>query len=290
MQRISRAPVLSATRSRDSCWITDGLLPWSSFSDLHDFCETPVLRLRERARLDDPDDVADLRLVLLVMRVELGRAAHDLQVLRVRLDRVDPDDDRLVHAARDDDASTLLTPPTRMLGLRHSRDRLALCSTFALRLRVTVALRARQALSFPPNLLRSFGGGLGLGLDFLSRLCLPGRCFFGYCLLGNGFGRRLLCHRLLCHRLLCRRFLSRRLLGLGGRGDRTLRGGHGLLGRLFDLLVLFLVVLFFVSHSSLDSRSLLVQSERSGCGRSRASRASAALCVPGRPLRSESAG
>src|SRR6266566_5388636 len=32
MQRISRAPVLSATRSRDSCWITDGLLPYGSRS------------------------------------------------------------------------------------------------------------------------------------------------------------------------------------------------------------------------------------------------------------------
>src|SRR5437764_7458346 len=104
MQRISRAPVLSATRNRDSCWITDGLLPCgsrrtaaqgvasqgrrersylkgtgatedaarrrpvrpsgpdtcgrrSSFSHLDYLRETPVLRLRERARLDDPDDV-----------------------------------------------------------------------------------------------------------------------------------------------------------------------------------------------------------------------------------------
>src|SRR5712691_3484483 len=139
MQRISRAPVLSATRSRDSCWITDGLLPcgsrpsgpetcgrWSSFSCLHDFREAPVLRLRERTRLDDPDDVANLGLVLLVVSVEPGRAADDLLVLRMRLHRIDPDDDRLVHAARYDDAAALLATAARVLRLGHSRDRFAL--------------------------------------------------------------------------------------------------------------------------------------------------------------------
>src|SRR4051812_42562180 len=126
MQRISRAPVLSATRSRDSCWIMsdpprDGsaslaceaqavqgrrlrsgagararprtpecaadrapemrqLLLGGSLSLLEHFGETPVLRLRERARLDDPYEVADLGRVLLVVRVELGRAANDLLV------------------------------------------------------------------------------------------------------------------------------------------------------------------------------------------------------------------
>src|SRR5919201_96506 len=121
MQRISRAPVLSATRSRDSCWITDGLLQcgprptghrtcgrWSSFSDLQDLGEAPVLRLRQRPRLDDADDVADVRLVLLVVRVELGRPADDLLVLRVCLHRVDTDDDRLVHGIGDDDPASLL--------------------------------------------------------------------------------------------------------------------------------------------------------------------------------------
>src|SRR6185437_1019970 len=72
---------------------------------LHDFGEAPVLRLRERTRLDDAHDVADLRGVLLVVRVELRRTPDDLLVARVRLDRVDLDDDRLVHRARDDDAS-----------------------------------------------------------------------------------------------------------------------------------------------------------------------------------------
>src|SRR5437764_4202189 len=233
MQRISRAPVLSATRNRDSCWITDGHLPcgsrpmaaqgvasqgrrersylkgtnatedaarqrpvrpsgpdtcgrWPSLCDLHDFRQAPVLRLRERAGLDDPDDVADLRLVLLVVSVELGRAPDDLLVLGVRLHRVDPDNDRLVHAARDDDTAPLLAPAARMLRLGQARDRLALGRALALRLRVAVAQGARQALplALRRRLGRSFDCGLGFG-----RLC--GRLGSGLELwlgLGLGFG------------------------------------------------------------------------------------------------------
>src|SRR5207248_952343 len=175
--------------------------------------QAPVLRLRERAGLDDPDDVADLRLVLLVVSVELGRAPDDLLVLGVRLHRVDPDNDRLVHAARDDDTAPLLAPAARMLRLGQARDRLALGRALALRLRVAVALGTRQAL--PLALRRCLGRSFAYGL---------------------GFGRL------------------------------------GLLG-LFDRLVLCLLVLVLVSHSQLDSRSLLVRSGRSGCGRSHASRA-----------------
>src|SRR5262249_36626524 len=189
MQRISRAPVLSATRSRDSCWIT-GRLPWSScppvkgrsgkdagrvrswklrtrlrtqperalqrhagcetrergpslLRNLHDLGKPPVLRLRERARLDDPNDVADLRLVLLVVGVKLRGAPDDLLVLRVRLHGIDPDDDRLVHVAGDHGATAFLAAAARMLGLGHTSDRLALGRPFALRLRVAVTLRAR---------------------------------------------------------------------------------------------------------------------------------------------------
>src|SRR5438045_1464541 len=120
MQRISRAPVLSATRSRDSCWIT-GRPPCRScppaaksergkdagsphrdalqraggcemgggrpslLRHLDDLGQAPALRLGDRARLDDADDVTDLGGVLLVVRVELDRAADDLLVLGVRL-------------------------------------------------------------------------------------------------------------------------------------------------------------------------------------------------------------
>src|SRR5919197_1137836 len=148
MQRISRAPVLSATRSRDSCWITDGLLSygprpsgpdtsdrWSSFSNLDDLGEPPVLRLRERPRLDYADDVADLRLVPLVVRVELHRAPDHLLVARVGARRFDADDDRLVHRRRDDDAAALLPLPALALRLRRPRDRLPRRRLVALRLR-----------------------------------------------------------------------------------------------------------------------------------------------------------
>src|SRR3954454_10674640 len=135
MQRISRAPVLSATRRRDSCWITDGLLScgspdtrgrWSSFRYLDDLGQAPVLRLGQRSRLDDPDDVSHLRLVLLVVGVEPGRAADDLLVLRMRLHGIDAHDDRLVHRARDDHTAALLAAPAGMLGLGLARDRFAL--------------------------------------------------------------------------------------------------------------------------------------------------------------------
>src|SRR5919108_2896843 len=149
MQSSSRAPVLSATRRRDSCWIIG--LP----RRLHDLGQSPVLRLRERARLDDADDVADLRLVALVVRVELRRAANDLLVARVRLDRVHLHHDRLVHRARDDDAAALLAAAALVLGLRQARDRLARLRALALRPRARRALDPRQALALPLRLGRS---------------------------------------------------------------------------------------------------------------------------------------
>src|SRR5215212_728352 len=146
MQRISRAPVLSATRRRDSCWII------GSPSRLHDLGQAPVLRLRERARLDDPDDVADLRLVLFVVGVELGAPPDDLLVARMRLDRVDLDDDRLVARVGDDDAAPLLAAAALGLRLRQARDRLSLRWALPGRLRTLAALRARQPLALPLRL------------------------------------------------------------------------------------------------------------------------------------------
>src|SRR4051812_46085553 len=172
MQSSSRAPVLSATRRRDSCWITgeppgDGspplgcepqarqgrslrsgwtaraqagtqhcaaarapevneLSPGGSPSGLHDLCQPPALRLRQRTGLDDAHDVARLRRVALVVGMELGRAADHLLVARVRAHGLDLDHDRLVHRGRDDDAAALLAPAALVLGLREPRDRLAL--------------------------------------------------------------------------------------------------------------------------------------------------------------------
>src|SRR5579883_3104994 len=133
MQSSSRAPVLSATLRRVSCWII------GSLRLLDDLGQAPVLRLRQRARLDDPHRVADARAVLLVVRVELHRAAHDLLVPRVALDHVDLDDDRLVALVGDDDAAALLPPPALGLGLLGPRDRLARLRRLPLRLRARAA-------------------------------------------------------------------------------------------------------------------------------------------------------
>src|SRR4051794_1855854 len=121
---------------------------------LHDLREAPVLRLRERARLDDPDDVADARGVLLVVRVELARAADDLLVLRVQLGDVDLDDDRLLTLVGDDDAAALLARGRRGLRLRGTRDPLAPGRLLARRLRMLVALGPRQPLLRPLRSLR----------------------------------------------------------------------------------------------------------------------------------------
>src|SRR3979490_2774036 len=103
MQRISLAPVLSATRSRVSAWIIG-----SSLRLLDDLDHAPALQLRQRARLHDAHHVADTGLVALVVDVQPRGGADDLVVLGVRLRRVDADRDGLVHRGRDDDATALL--------------------------------------------------------------------------------------------------------------------------------------------------------------------------------------
>src|SRR4029077_18425142 len=100
--------------------------PAGSLRNLDDLREAPALRLRERPRLDDANDVTDVRAVLLVVCVELDRAPDHLLVLRVRPDRVDLDDDRLVHRIGHDNAAALLAPAAIVLGLLLAGDRLAL--------------------------------------------------------------------------------------------------------------------------------------------------------------------
>src|SRR5947208_2974849 len=85
----------------------------------------PTMRVPRglRPALHDANDVADLGLVLLVVRVQLARAAHDLLVLGMRLGRVDPHGDRLVRLVGDDDAAALLAPAqlarlARLAGVR----------------------------------------------------------------------------------------------------------------------------------------------------------------------------
>src|SRR4029079_14937488 len=81
-----------------------------------------------------------------------------LLVAPVRLHGVDLDHDRLVHRIRDDDPATLLAPAALMLGLRQAGDRAALGGALALRLRVLVALGARQALALRLGCRLGWGG------------------------------------------------------------------------------------------------------------------------------------
>src|SRR3954467_11162992 len=132
MQRISLAPVLSATRSRDSCWITSELLRHAGSLErslaeldsdatpggavdrtallgaLEDLDDPPPLRRRERPRLTDEDEVADAGDVALVVRLDLARSAQDLAVQRVLDAVLDLDDDGLVHLVAADGPAALL--------------------------------------------------------------------------------------------------------------------------------------------------------------------------------------
>src|SRR5204862_2865549 len=98
MQRISRAPELSATLSLDSCWITSALL----LRLLEDLGQAPALRPGDRTGLHHPDQVALARLVARVVRVQGAGAAHDLLVLRMAARDLDLHGDRLVRLAGDD--------------------------------------------------------------------------------------------------------------------------------------------------------------------------------------------
>src|SRR5688572_19362181 len=108
MQSTSRAPVLSATFSRDSCWITLA-------RPLQHFEEAPALRAAERAALDQAHGVARVRVVVLVVRVQRRRGADDLLVHPVLSGRVDPDRDGLVGLVGDDDALAHLQVALRVL-------------------------------------------------------------------------------------------------------------------------------------------------------------------------------
>src|SRR6185436_12354704 len=71
---------------------------------LQHFDEAPALGAAERTALDQADRVADVGLVLLVVRVQRGRRADDLLVHPVLPGHVDADRDGLVGLVGDDDA------------------------------------------------------------------------------------------------------------------------------------------------------------------------------------------
>src|SRR5437016_472463 len=87
------APLLSATSRIDRIWIMALLLdrPRDEPNDL------PALVFRDRAVLHDLDAIADLVLVLLVVRLVVFAVAHVLLVDGVARAPHDFDDDRLVH-------------------------------------------------------------------------------------------------------------------------------------------------------------------------------------------------
>src|SRR5687768_17298635 len=108
MHRISRAPVLSATRSRDSCWITSVSSSASSpepelgrtlalLRSLDDLDDPPALRRRQRPRLHEQNPVTGAAGVALVVGLEPAGAAQDLAVERVLDPVLDDHDDGLVH-------------------------------------------------------------------------------------------------------------------------------------------------------------------------------------------------
>src|SRR3954451_15026568 len=127
MHRISRAPVLSATLSLDSCWIIYGtrLLPGL----LENFDQAPALRARQRPALHHPHHVALVRLIGLVVRVEGVGLPQHLLVETVTADVLEPDGDRLLALAGDDDALADLAGPRFTAWSRLLRGRAALAGS-----------------------------------------------------------------------------------------------------------------------------------------------------------------
>src|SRR6478672_13697116 len=101
MHRICLAPVLSATLSRDSCWIICPVLLLRLLDDLH---HAPALGRAERAGLHQEHAVTDATLVGLVVGLEPHRTPQDLAVERVLYSVRDGDHHGLVHLVADHQA------------------------------------------------------------------------------------------------------------------------------------------------------------------------------------------
>src|SRR3954447_15127210 len=151
MHKISLAPVLSATLSRDSCWIISRSFS-SSFSELseaahHMWCrdlrqvgsllglfehgdQAPALGGAERAGLHDAHAVAHAGLVALVVGLQPDGLAQHLAVQAVLHPVLDRDDDRLVHLVADDEALPDL-PSAPLEGSRDNRLRARLLGCWA---------------------------------------------------------------------------------------------------------------------------------------------------------------
>src|SRR5215470_8819931 len=123
MHSSSRAPLLSATLSRVSCWIIrqapevrrSRSVDEPSAGLLHDLDHPPALVPRQRPDLHDPDQVADRALVALVVGFEAHAVMDDLLVERVALAVGDLDHDGLVHLVRHHAAQAYLARSTLLL-------------------------------------------------------------------------------------------------------------------------------------------------------------------------------
>src|ERR1700733_3878098 len=178
MTRISRAPVLSATRRRVSFWIIGP----ASLRPLDDPNQPPALGPRERTRLAHDHRVADVRVVRLVVGVPGVVGADDRLGGAGARSRVDPHGDRLVGLVRHHDALTrlLATRPVlarklvlghcagnggaRLLARAGPLDSPSLRLALALGEPLGVALLGRQRLLRPwragAGPARPWGGGL----------------------------------------------------------------------------------------------------------------------------------
>src|SRR3979411_516945 len=119
----SFAPLLSATLSRLSCWITGPFLERQRSSGfLHHLDHAPALVLGDRPGLHDAHQIADPALVGLVVRLEVLAALHDLLVERVTATVGHLDHHRLVHLVRDHAPGAYLavSPPRALLHVRHA--------------------------------------------------------------------------------------------------------------------------------------------------------------------------
>src|SRR5262249_26882067 len=76
-----------------------------------DRLDRPALVARQRSRLDETHAVADLALVLLVVRLVALPLLQELVVLLVADEALDDDDDRLVHLVRHHEAFAALATP-----------------------------------------------------------------------------------------------------------------------------------------------------------------------------------
>src|SRR5215831_12575385 len=131
MHKISLAPVLSATLSRDSCWITSTPAPsrrppggpggsWCSLLGLlENPRDAPALGRGQRPGLHQQDPVAHAARVLGVVRLVPLGTADDLAVLRVLDPVLDLDDHGLVHLVADHQALTGLSVATRRRRRHH---------------------------------------------------------------------------------------------------------------------------------------------------------------------------